>query len=146
MIYRGIICGCEPGVGAVVRESPIAEPGPQIFLSLAFDLQKNTTSNPRFHPLNEMSDRASTVPDTPQSLNAAELQDGFEHLIMHNTSNQQYSNQFQGGNTQMSPDGSSALGLDTPLYSDDVYGYGENSTLLPYGQPQNNGLDMGYVS
>ncbi|OBT73239.1 hypothetical protein VF21_08840 [Pseudogymnoascus sp. 05NY08] len=85
-----------------------------------------------------MSDRAaSTIPPTPPPSNAADIQDGFGHLIQHNSSFQHQSNSFEGGGSQMSPGGSSVQGLDDTVYSNGLYQYGNDQEIFQHGLSPN---------
>lgn len=119
---------------------PIARPGPPISLDL-----KNTTQDPVVSYLDKMSDRATTVPPTPPSSNAADIQDGFGQLIQHNSSFQPHSNSFEGGSSQMSPGGSPLQGIDDTLYSNGVYQYSNGQELFQHDLPPNIRVGAGYV-
>ncbi|KFY59195.1 hypothetical protein V496_05750 [Pseudogymnoascus sp. VKM F-4515 (FW-2607)] len=91
-----------------------------------------------------MSDRATTVPPTPPSSNAADIQDGFGQLIQHNSSFQPHSNSFEGGSSQMSPGGSPLQGIDDTLYSNGVYQYSNGQELFQHDLPPNIRVGAGY--
>ncbi|KFY78045.1 hypothetical protein V499_02697 [Pseudogymnoascus sp. VKM F-103] len=93
-----------------------------------------------------MSDRTTTIPPTPPSSNAADIQDGFGHLIQHNSSFHHQSNSFEGGGSQMSPAGSPEQGLDDTLYSNGGYHqYSNDQELYQHGlSPNNIAVGPGY--
>ncbi|KFZ16245.1 hypothetical protein V501_02296 [Pseudogymnoascus sp. VKM F-4519 (FW-2642)] len=94
-----------------------------------------------------MSDRTTTIPPTPPSSNAADIQYGFGHLIQHNSSFHHQSNSFEGGGSQMSPAGSPEQGLDdNTLYSNGGYHqYSNDQEIFQHGlSPNNIAVGSGY--